>query len=63
MSDGRDLNSSKWNFKLRRDLGADQMTPGSFFMDFRDFMDGMTGFDVCYYEDNYEHSTVRMVTD
>lgn len=59
----RDLDSDKWNYKLTRDLGADQMASGTFFMDFRDFIDAMNGFDVCYYEENYEHSTVRMVTD
>ena len=59
----RNLDSSKWNFKLRRDLGADVAAEGVFYMSFKDFLKGMTGFDICYYEENFEHSSIKMLSD
>lgn len=39
------------------------MTEGVFFIDFNVFLKFMTGFDVCYYEEDYEHSTIKMMSD
>ncbi len=59
----RGPNSGNWNFKLKRDLGAASLQEGVFFIDFNLFIKFMTGFDVCYYEDGYEHSSIKMVSD
>lgn len=44
-------------------MGADEYSDGLFFMQFKDFMHHMTGYDIAYYEEGYKHSSVKVKTE
>jgi hypothetical protein len=44
-------------------MGADEYSDGLFFMEFKDFIEYMTGYDISYYEDGYKHSSAKIKTD
>lgn len=44
-------------------MGADEYSDGLFFMEYRDFMRFMTGYDIAYFEEGYKHSSMKLKGD
>lgn len=44
-------------------MGADEYSDGLFFMEYKDFMRFMTGYDVAYFEEGYKHSSIKLTGD
>lgn len=44
-------------------MGADEYSDGLFFMEFKDFLRFMTGYDIAYYEEGFKHSSVKLIGD
>lgn len=44
-------------------MGADEYSDGLFFIEFKDFMKFMTGYDISYYEENFKHSSAKIIGD